>query len=85
MGPFISLWRVLQSAAEYLTEFGNARSLGLTDAGVLYSAVLRAGADISVRVIRPNRPDSLQDHRFVLFDSLPARTERRRGLRMGSI
>ncbi len=53
-GGTVGLWAVpfrsgtLQPAAEYLTEFGNARSLGLTDAGVLYSAVLRAGADISI-------------------------------------
>ena len=53
-GGTVGLWAlpfrggVLQSAAEYLAEFGNARSLGLTDAGVLYSAVLRAGADISI-------------------------------------
>jgi TolB protein len=37
-----------QSTTEFVNDFGNGRSMGLTDAGALYYQVLRGGADVFV-------------------------------------
>jgi Tol biopolymer transport system component len=53
-GGTIGLWAApfhdgtLRGAPEYLSDFGNARPLGLTDDGALYAAVLQSAAGISV-------------------------------------
>jgi WD40-like Beta Propeller Repeat len=45
--------RAAHSAAEFLSDFGNARAIGITDSGTLYYKVLRGGADIFVAPFDP--------------------------------
>ena len=53
-GGTVGLWAVtftaesLPPTAEFLSEFGNSRAIGLTDSGTLYYKTLHGGADVFV-------------------------------------